>query len=407
MSQHTIFVSVITTVGVLVVMFFLLLIYYLLYSRHLKKAVAKGHADRPMPRISFFSVMLLCIVFLSAEVFTVTGLIATGRQLDKLSETQDDIQQKITDQSSFLGRQYDLLYSVKDDVRKYELLERSRFIYDDYHPETHSVDAVIEIIPKTAASTDTVTFYYENQAVKLSWKGRGIFSGSFQANVYNSKMQGLLVIENGKTAQSQIIQDEFDLSKKGKNDQYSAIHISHYIPTMYFNVNRIDPKDHIVPNQRDQTKKDPEHHTLQYMEDFIVFIEPPDLNKKFEVASVKLLCQCNGKTIEERDLTEDYRKGTKDEATGRVEISSVKVNQTIDNYQEGDELKVLISLTDTDGYTYLKEFYCSNDTTTVYYEQSPRVFDSRTQAVTVLDKDGNEILMRALNFDPYITSEEP
>ena len=395
MSQHTIYISVITTVSVLVVLMLLLLIYYLLYSRHLKKAVAKGHADHPMPRISFFSVMLLCIVFLSAEVFTVTGLIATGQQLDKLSEAQEDIQQKVTDQSNFLGRQYDLLYSVKDELRKDDLLERASFTYGDYHPKTQSVDATIEVIPKAAASTDKVTFYYEDQEIKLSWKGKGIFSGSFQADVLNTKMQGLLVIENGKIAQSQIIRDEADF---GKDLDDSELNIAHYIPTIYFSCNEIDPADYIVPGQRYQEKKDPEHHTLQYMEDYIVFIEPPSLNKNFEAASVKLLCQLNGKTIEERDLTEDYRKGTKDESTGRVVIPSVKVNQTIENYQEGDELKVLISVTDTDGYTYLKEFYCSNDTTIVYYEESPQIFDSRMQKVTVLDKDGNELEKRALTL---------
>lgn len=391
MEQHTIFTSILITILILCALAIFLIVYFLLYNRKLNKAVKEGHADRPMPSVSVYSMMFLCMVFLAAAVFTVSGIMELGGRLDKLAEDNKTLKEEHSSLHEYVAENRYGILGIRNNLEGSTLLDTWEFTYGDYHPDTHMVDATIRVMPKVASSKDTITFYYEDQAVPLTRQYRDIYEGSFQANVFNYRMEGLLTIETEKTTLSEII------TEKGYNafDINAALDITNYIPTFGIHTELIPDDQRIRTDQPYQQIIDKENHTLRYLEDFYFKIEPPAYIKDFAVTSAKLIYHLNDQTTQVVDLTDKLEKDPS--AEGSYTIGSTLVDVQLDNFDDDeDKFHIFLSITDNHGYTYAVKIYSNRNISNIS-PITPNINDRNYHLVAVY-KDGQEVTLKARGF---------
>ena len=373
MSPNTIFISVILTVIILCALAIFLIIYFLLYSSRLKNAVKQGRADRPMPAISVYAMMFLCMVFLAASVFTVSGIVESGQRLDKLTEQMTEQKEKLDEIVTKELYTYGLVWEAREDISAGSMIRYADFSYGSYHSEDHSIDVTIKTAPRITGAKD-VTFYYEGQPVPLTPGNGGEYTGTFRADIFNSRTEGLLTIETEKVTLSEIVSD----NQRSTDAPYHKL-VTEHIPSFVIDTN---------PSDTDSSQKEQAYaleHTLQYRNDYRIVIISPEKNSSFAIDKAELVTRLNGSIIDKQDITESLRKGTKDE-NGNTVIPSVKVDSTFKNCTDSDFAEILFSITDKDGYSYQVPLYMHGDKTV-----SGRLTDSRGHIIYIYDKDGNTL----------------
>ncbi len=380
MSRNTILISVILTVIILCALAFFLIIYFLLYNNKLKKAVKEGKADRPMPAISVYAMMFLCMVFLAAAVFSVSGIVELGQRLDKLTGLETEQKEKLDEIIDKELMTYDLIWDTKEEITAGSMIDYTEFTYGGYHSEDHSIDVTIKTVPKVSAVKDGVIFYFEGQAVPLTLNSSGVYTGTFRADIFNSRIEGLLTVETEKVTLSEIVLDrQHDMSKALISTA------ADYIPSFFFNTNSNDTDNNSGAEALPKEITDTEKHTLQYRNDYRLVITYPAKNSSFEIDTVKTVTRFNGRTIDEQDITQSCRKGTNDE-NGDAFIPSVKIAQKLENVTDNDYVEILISVTDKDGYSYQLPLYTHGSRPIHGGLQ-----DSRGNMIYIYDKDGNKL----------------